>query len=105
LLNFAVHLNWRRLGIGSQMIKILAAKLSPRKFRRITAEIRETNLSAQLFLRECGFKAINTLHRHYKNISEDAYLMQYKYREPQEKQDSKTENFSTRIIGNLLDSK
>jgi ribosomal-protein-alanine N-acetyltransferase len=42
-------------------------------------EIRETNLSAQLFFRDAGFRAISVLRSFYDDTPEDAYLMQYRY--------------------------
>jgi ribosomal-protein-alanine N-acetyltransferase len=49
LLNFAVCRSLRRHGIGGQMIGKLIGKLSPQRRTRITLEVRETNLPAQLF--------------------------------------------------------
>ncbi len=50
LLNFAVHHDWRRQSVGTQMIKRLIAKMSTEtKHQRIVVEIRETNLPAQKF--------------------------------------------------------
>ena len=40
-------------------------------------EVRETNLAAQLFFRQRGFKAISVLRDFYDDTTEDAYLMQY----------------------------
>jgi ribosomal-protein-alanine N-acetyltransferase len=42
-------------------------------------EIRETNLPAQLFFRDIGFRAISLLRDFYEDTTEDAYLMQYRY--------------------------
>jgi ribosomal-protein-alanine N-acetyltransferase len=79
ILNFAVHEQFRRKGIGSQMIRKLISKLSPQRRSRIMLEIRETNLGAQLFFRDVGFKAISLLRDFYEDTTEDAYLMQYRY--------------------------
>ena len=43
-------------------------------------EVRETNLDAQLFFRAQGFRAVNVLRDFYEDTTEDAYLMQYRYR-------------------------
>jgi [ribosomal protein S18]-alanine N-acetyltransferase len=80
VLNFAVAGAYRRCGVGSQMIAKLAAKLSAQRRSRIVLEIRETNLDAQLFFRENGFRAVSVLHSYYADTPEDAYLMQYRYR-------------------------
>mgnify|MGYP000947739124 CR=1 FL=1 len=84
VLNFAVASDYRRRGVGSQMIAKLMAKLSPQRRSRIVLEVRETNLPAQLFFRENGFRAVSVLHGYYADTPEDAYVMQYRYRdEPQ----------------------
>lgn len=84
VLNFAVASEYRRRGVGSQMIAKLMAKLSPERRSRILLEVRETNLPAQLFFRESGFRAVSVLHSYYADTPEDAYVMQYRYRaEPQ----------------------
>ena len=49
ILNFAVHPDYRRRGVGAQMVEKLIGKLSYQRRTRILLEIRETNLPAQLF--------------------------------------------------------
>ena len=61
------------------MVNKLISKLSSERRRRITLEVRETNLPAQLFFRNCGFKAINILRDFYEDTC-DAYAMNYKYK-------------------------
>jgi ribosomal-protein-alanine N-acetyltransferase len=78
ILNFAVHPHFRRFGIGSQMVSKLIGKLSSHRRTRITLEVRETNLSAQLFFRAQGFKATRVLRTFYEDSGEDAFLMQYR---------------------------
>jgi [ribosomal protein S18]-alanine N-acetyltransferase len=80
ILNFAVHAEFRRRGVATGMIRKLVGKLSPQRRNRILLEIRETNLAAQLFFREAGFRAISVLRDFYEDSPEDAYLMQYRYR-------------------------
>jgi ribosomal-protein-alanine N-acetyltransferase len=80
VINFAVGGLYQRLGVGSQMIAKLIAKLTVQRRSRIVLEVRETNLDAQLFFRENGFRAVSVLHKFYDDTPEDAYLMQYRYR-------------------------
>ena len=79
ILNFAVADRYRRLGIGSQMVSKLAGKLSDQRRNRILLEIRETNLPAQLFFRNSGFRAVSVLKEFYEDTPEDAYLMQFRH--------------------------
>ena len=61
------------------MVHKLISKLSSQRRRRITLEVRETNLSAQLFFKTCGFRATAVLRSYYEDSPEDAYIMQYHY--------------------------
>lgn len=79
ILNFAVHAEFRRRHVGEQMVRKLVSKLSPQRRNKIMLEVRETNLPAQLFFRDMGFKAISLLKDFYEDTTEDAYLMQYRY--------------------------
>lgn len=80
VLNFAVAASHRRRGVGSQMLAKLIAKLSPHRRSRILLEVRETNLAAQLFFRENGFRAVSVLRSFYADTPEDAYVMQLRHR-------------------------
>ena len=80
VLNFAVRPEFRRRGVGTAMMRKLIGKLSEQRRNRILLEIRETNLDAQLFFRDCDFRAISVLREFYEDSPEDAYLMQYRYR-------------------------
>ena len=79
VLNFAVRPEFRRHGVGMSMVGKLIGKLSQQRRNRILLEIRETNLEAQLFFRDAGFRAISVLRDFYEDTPEDAYLMQYRY--------------------------
>ena len=78
-LNFAVHSDFRRSGVGEQMIGKLITKLSHQRRNRIMLEVRETNLEAQLFFRQMGFRAVSVLRDFYDDTVEDAYVMQYRH--------------------------
>jgi len=81
ILNFAVHPSQRRSAVGAQMVAKLISKLSSHRRTRITLEVRETNLTAQLFFRHQGFRAVRVLRAYYEDSGEDAFLMQYKIAE------------------------
>lgn len=77
ILNFAVAGDYRRCGIGQQMVQRLIDKLSQQRRREIVLEVRETNVPAQLFFSGCGFRAVTVLRNHYDDTCEDAYYMRY----------------------------
>jgi ribosomal-protein-alanine N-acetyltransferase len=79
ILNFAVHPNWRRSNVGAQMVAKLISKLSSHRRTRITLEVRETNLPAQLFFRKQEFRASKVMRAYYEDSGEDAFLMEYRF--------------------------
>ena len=79
LLNLATAEPFRRCGVATQMIAKLTGKLSLQRRNRITFEIRETNLPAQLFFRSTGFRATQVLKNYYEEMQEDAYFMQFRH--------------------------
>ena len=79
LLNFAVNPSFRRRAVGQAMMGKLVSRLSHQRRNRILLEVRETNLAAQLFFRNIGFRAVSVLRDFYEDTTEDAYLMQFTY--------------------------
>lgn len=98
VLNFAVRPDIRRRGVGRQMVEKLIGKLSQQRRNRVLLEIRETNLAAQVFFRNLGFMATSVLRDYYDDTTEDAYVMQYRYREDEALQVEST-NRITRLAG------
>lgn len=77
VLDFAVHPNCRSAGVGTSMVNKLCSKLSPQRRFAITIDVRESNLPAQLFFRNRGFRAISIVRGLYEGTDEDAYRMQF----------------------------
>jgi len=88
ILNFAVGDAYRGQGVGRQMTSKLVSKLSQQRRSRIVLEVRETNLAAQLFFKNQGFRAVTVLRDYYDDTPEDAYIMQYRCRENTAESDS-----------------
>ena len=78
-MNFAVNPEYRRKNVGNQMVNKLVNKLSHQRRNRILLEVRETNLSAQMFFAKAGFRAVSVLRDFYDDTTEDAYLMEHRY--------------------------
>jgi ribosomal-protein-alanine N-acetyltransferase len=84
LLNLAVHPQYRRRGVGRQLVERLISKLSQHRRDKITLEVRERNLTAQLFFKALGFQAVRVLREYYPDTGEDAYVMQYRLSDAQQ---------------------
>jgi ribosomal-protein-alanine N-acetyltransferase len=77
VLDFAVHPEFRRGGVGQQMAAKLVGKLSSHRRTKILLNVRETNIGGQFFFRAQGFRALEVSREHFPDTGEDAYLMQY----------------------------
>src|SRR6516162_6193570 len=100
ILNFAVGPTCRRGGVGAQMVAKLISKLSSHRRTRITLEVRETNLPAQLFFRAQGFRAVRVLRAYYEDSGEDAFQMQYAFAEDIGEESEETVNRITQYEEN-----
>jgi ribosomal-protein-alanine N-acetyltransferase len=78
VLNFAVAPNFRRTGVGAQMVSKLIGKLSSHRRSRVTLAVRERNLAAQVFFRAQDFRATRVLRNYYEDSGEDAFQMEYR---------------------------
>lgn len=77
LLNFAVVPQFRRSGIGAQMVAKLYGKLATHRRSKISLAVRERNLAAQMFFRAQDFRAVRVMRNYYEDTGEDAFLMEY----------------------------
>jgi ribosomal-protein-alanine N-acetyltransferase len=72
---FGVHPDWRRQGIGRQLL-LGVADLSVRiGARRLTLEVRASNIAAQALYRSFGFEVVGRRPRYYTDDGEDALVM------------------------------
>lgn len=80
--NIAVDRMFRRKNVGTTMLNYLYEMFKPsRDFDTIMATVRETNVAAQVFLRECGYRCTQIINGFYKDtdIDEPAYLMKRRF--------------------------
>lgn len=78
VVNIAVMPGYRRKGAGKALIKHLLAKMKSTNHSRTIAMIREINLTVQLFLRHCGFRAVEIVRNQYKDSTDDCYRMEFR---------------------------
>jgi [ribosomal protein S18]-alanine N-acetyltransferase len=73
--NLAVASDRQHRGVGQQLLDHLLEASRGRGARRVTLEVRESNLVAQrLYLRN-GFRPVAVRHRYYPDNHEDAIVM------------------------------
>jgi len=74
-MNLAVHPDFRRNKIGTQLLIAMGEIGIRLGCKRATLEVRITNYAAQLLYEELGFRRIKVI-PHYYEDSEDAFLME-----------------------------
>ena len=76
LLRMCVLPQNRKKGIGKALLEKIKTKIT-KKRKTISAEVRETNLSIQLFLKSQHYKAVKVLRNYFLDTEEDAFVFQY----------------------------
>lgn len=72
---FSVHPEWRRQGIGRQLLFNLVELALTIGARRMTLEVRPSNEAARELYRAFGFEVVGRRHRYYTDDGEDALVM------------------------------
>jgi [ribosomal protein S18]-alanine N-acetyltransferase len=72
---FGVHPDWRRQGIGRQLLLNLVELARTIGARRMTLEVRASNDVAQALYRTYGFEEVGRRPRYYTDDGEDALVM------------------------------
>ena len=72
---FGVHPDWRRQGIGRQLLVNLVELSTAIGARRMTLEVRVSNEAAQALYRGFGFDIVGRRLRYYTDDGEDALVM------------------------------
>ncbi len=82
ILTFAVHPEYRKLGIASLLISDMLNYLKEEGCRFIFLEVRVSNGSARRMYEKFGFREIGTRKNYYVSPVEDAVVMVLKFVEP-----------------------
>ncbi len=72
---FGVHPDWRRQGIGRQLLLNVAELSVAIGARRMTLEVRVSNAAAQALYRSFGFEIVGRRPHYYTDDGEDALVM------------------------------
>jgi ribosomal-protein-alanine N-acetyltransferase len=75
ILNVAVHPDYRRVGVGAELMKLAIAEARARGASLVTLEVRRSNLPARSLYRKFEFEE-RRLRRHYYGVGEDAIVME-----------------------------
>lgn len=73
--NIAVHSDFRRMKVASNLLKKLIAHCNEKKVNQITLEVRVGNLSAINLYQKHGFSKVGLRKKYYADNLEDALIM------------------------------
>ena len=76
--NVATHPDFRRRGIGAELLRFLKCEAEKRGIENIYLEVRRSNDAARSLYEKEGFSVIGERKGFYKNPREDAVLMGWK---------------------------
>ncbi len=82
ILNVAVHPDYRRMGIGMELMKAAIAEAAQKQASCVTLEVRRSNVGARRLYRKLNFEE-RRLRRHYYGPGEDAIVMELELGEKQ----------------------
>lgn len=75
MMNVAVHPDFRRQGVGKQLILALIQELKARNVHCLTLEVRASNETAICLYEKLGFEQIGRRPNYYRHPKEDALIM------------------------------
>lgn len=75
LTSVTVRLEYRRQGLGSQLVRFILQVSAELGLQRVFLEVRESNLAGQRLYRKLGFQQTGWRKGYYRSTGEDAVVM------------------------------
>lgn len=75
VLNVAVHPDWRRRGVGGQLLQQAVRSGMTHGAEELWLEVRTSNRAARNLYEKLGFQAVGRRRRYYRDTGEDAIVM------------------------------
>ena len=75
MMNLAVHPDYRRMGVGEQLVEELTCRLKEQKVTCLTLEVRASNAPAISLYEKLGFTQVGRRPNYYFHPKEDALIL------------------------------
>ena len=75
MMNIAVHPDYRRQGIGRDLVLALAGALQKKGIRGLMLEVRQSNAPAIALYEQLGFQQVGMRPNYYRNPKENALIL------------------------------
>ena len=79
MMNVAVTADFRRRGIGKELVLALVEELKAIGSKCLTLEVRDSNTPARTLYEKLGFQQIGLRKNYYRNPKEDAYILRKEF--------------------------
>ena len=79
MMNIAVHPDYRRQGIGRDLVLALAEALQKKGIRGLMLEVRQSNAPAIALYEQLGFQQVGMRPNYYRNPKEDALILRTEF--------------------------
>ncbi|GAG95390.1 unnamed protein product [marine sediment metagenome] len=73
--NFAIHPDFRRLGVGEKVLTRITDQIKKYEAKSVILEVRPSNFAARRLYRKYGFKSLGMRKAYYRDPEEDALVM------------------------------
>ena len=75
ILNIAVHPEYRRLGLGTSLLRFFCDFCRGHEVKTLTLDVRKSNCPAIAMYRKIGFRKVGLRPRYYADNGEDALIL------------------------------
>lgn len=82
MMNVAVHPDYRRRGIGQNLVLALADALKEKGIQALMLEVRQSNAPAIALYEKLGFRQVGLRPNYYRNPKENALILMKTLEEP-----------------------
>ena len=79
MMNVAVTADYRRKGLGEQLVLALVEELKAMGSQCLTLEVRDSNTPARALYEKLGFRQIGLRKNYYRNPKEDAFILRKEF--------------------------
>ena len=81
MMNVAIHPDYRKQGIGTQLITTLIRNLDEQGSHSLMLEVRASNIPAISVYQKLGFEEVGRRRNYYRNPKEDALILRKEWKE------------------------
>lgn len=83
IVNLAVHPQWRRKGLGGNLLAILLQAANKMSIEKVALEVRAGNFAARALYAQAGFQQVGIRKKYYPDNGEDGLVLAMELTQPE----------------------